>query len=430
MKKNKFYNPVFERQKSIDLALTNATEIEKELLGKQETLKVIDMPIEHLMYRIENFRTDSMQEAFIAEKNEKAGYFRDYSESEKIQFQQHELLVPLTERGDQSLAKRFRTEKKHQNEPLLINNRGEDGVAVVVNGNRRLCMWRECYYTDPITYAHFETIQCALLPSTFDADKEAQIEFELQIAKEIKQEYNWINDRKAKRHLQTILTEKKGMSLDDATKQVAKETGIQESRLKNQLASYRLAREYLRDFLNLENRWDEVEDKEQAFYSLATTLNGKMDQTAKEEIKTLSFQVMAGSVKGRSKHLSVMAIGKNLQKIAKKVQPELPTPAKKTSKKKSKLQPARKNKIHVNPYEGFKPGEIAELIDDAIDEIVFEHKKKGNHGQELARIKNTIKTTNKGFDKGFNINNKQAYIEVIDDCVEELKAMKTKLERK
>ena len=430
MNQDKFYKPVFERQKKLDQALTSSTEIQKEFLGRQVTLKVVDMPIEYLLYRIENFRTESLQEVVIAEKKEKSDYFRNYSESEKIQFEQHQLLVPLTFKGEISLDKRFRTEKKHQNEPLLINNRGDDGVAVVVNGNRRLCVWRELYYSNPTKYAHFETIQCAILPSTFDKSKEAQIEFELQIAKEIKQEYNWIDDRKAKLNLETLYTNKDGMVLSSAVKRVAKETGIQESRLKNQVIGFELSKEYLKDFLNLENRWDEVEDKEQAFYTLATVLNGANTPTAKDEIKALSFQVMAGNAKGRTKHLAIMAIAKNLQKLATKIQPELPKkPSQKTGKKKSKLQPSG-GKAHVNPYEGFLPGDLADLIDDAIDEILFEHKQKGNHGQELARIKTTIVTTNKRFDKSFNLSNKEAYIEIIDDCLNELKAMKKKLEKK
>ena len=144
--------------------------------------------------------------------------------------------------------------------------------------------------------------------------------------KEYKQEYSWVNDRKAKLHLQTILTDKKGLQVPDAVKQVAKETGIQESRLKNELIAYELSKEYLKDFLKLENRWDEVEDKEQAFYTLATTLNSTTVQSAKDEIKTLSFHVMAAKPKKpnerknlRSKHLSIMAIGKNLQKLGLKI---------------------------------------------------------------------------------------------------------------
>ena len=122
-----------------------------------------------------------------------------------------------------------------QTEPILINNRsGEHGTAVVINGNRRLATWRQLYYEDPLKYAHFASIQCDVLPSTFDQENESGLEFELQIAQDIKETYNWIDDRKAKLK-QIDFLRNKGVAQEKAIKDVAKRTRITEARLKTEL---------------------------------------------------------------------------------------------------------------------------------------------------------------------------------------------------
>ncbi len=427
MKKDIFYKPVFERQKKLDESLKLGSKKTVPLLKgkKAETITTVEMPIEYLLYRIENLRTESLQESFIAKNNEKAGYFRDHAETPDIQFKQHELLLPLTKKGNPSTYDYFKS--NIQTEPILINNRsGEHGTAVVINGNRRLATWRQLYYEDPIEFAHFALIQCDVLPSNFDQENESDLEYQLQIAQDIKEEYNWINDRKAKLKKIERLTNK-GVSQERAIKEVAKESNITEARLKTELEAFALGKKYLDNFLNKSNQWNEIEADEQAFSSLAQSLN-KKSETDQAWIETLGSQIIAGETKGASKHNRIMFTARRLMDVGRKIQNELP-PLPKQKKSKSSLKPAA---VHGNPYEGYSPGELSELIGDAIDELLAEDKleKSQNHAQELNRIQTTIKTTNRKFDKTYSKEKIPAYIVVIDECIKELEDMKAKLEGK
>lgn len=153
--------------------------------GRYRPLPVIEVPIEMLVYRTENIRTKSLQKQWLAQHRDlpRDLFVRDPFSIE-AQENQHQVLKLLVDK--ENLLKTFRdNDKLQQTEPLICSNDG-----IVVNGNRRLCAWRELYYNNRIKYAHFQTVRVAVLPDN-DSQGMFDLEVALQIRSDMKAEYVW-----------------------------------------------------------------------------------------------------------------------------------------------------------------------------------------------------------------------------------------------
>lgn len=153
--------------------------------GKYRPLPVIEVPIELPVYRIENIRTKSLQKQWLAQHRDlPKDLFVSDPFSIETQEAQHQVLKLLVDK--ENLLKTFKNnDKLQQTEPLICSNDG-----IVVNGNRRLCAWRELYYNNKSKYAHFQTVRMAVLP---DSDPQGMYDLEvaLQIHSDMKAEYAW-----------------------------------------------------------------------------------------------------------------------------------------------------------------------------------------------------------------------------------------------
>ncbi|WP_330440559.1 ParB N-terminal domain-containing protein [Micromonospora sp. NBC_00821] len=74
-----------------------------------------------------------------------------------------------------------------QQEPAIITAEG-----VLINGNRRTAALRSLYRDDDWFKARY--VQCLVLPEDAQIDELVDLEAELQIARDFKQEYSWINE--------------------------------------------------------------------------------------------------------------------------------------------------------------------------------------------------------------------------------------------
>lgn len=159
-----FGYPNAQRMVAITEAVNNSQTGEKyqiDYRGKYRPLPVIEVPIEMLVYRIENIRTKSLQRQWLAQnRNLPRDLFVSDPFSIEAQENQHQVLKLLVDK--ENLLKTFKdNDKLQQTEPLICSNDG-----IVVNGNRRLCAWRELYYNNKSKYAHFQTVRVAVLPDS------------------------------------------------------------------------------------------------------------------------------------------------------------------------------------------------------------------------------------------------------------------------
>lgn len=183
-----FGYPYMQRVLAISEAVGNLQSGEKyqvDYRGRYRPLPVIEVPIEMLVYRIENIRTKSLQKQWLAQHRDlpKDLFVRDPFSIE-TQENQHQVLKLLVDK--ENLLKTFKdNDKLQQTEPLICSNDG-----IVVNGNRRLCAWRELYYSNRTKYAHFQTVRVAVLPDN-DPQGMYDLEVALQIHSDMKAEYVW-----------------------------------------------------------------------------------------------------------------------------------------------------------------------------------------------------------------------------------------------
>ncbi|WBB77756.1 ParB/RepB/Spo0J family partition protein [Micromonospora sp. WMMD882] len=77
--------------------------------------------------------------------------------------------------------------ERGQQEPAIITAEG-----VLINGNRRTAALRSLYQDDDWAGARY--VQCLVLPQDAQQEELVDLEAELQVARDFKQEYSWINE--------------------------------------------------------------------------------------------------------------------------------------------------------------------------------------------------------------------------------------------
>lgn len=181
---DRFGEPFFTRKSEIAAkAASSSTFFPLEVMGKYQRLKQITVRIGLPVYRIGNGRTRTFQKEYLATHHVPPDLFTADPDSLAAQRAQHDILSRLA--ADEDLLKEFQGGTQ-QTEPVIVTSTG-----VVVNGNRRLCVWRTLYYNDPERFKYFEFIDAAVLPEDCDEAEIKALEKRLQIQKTHRAEYKW-----------------------------------------------------------------------------------------------------------------------------------------------------------------------------------------------------------------------------------------------
>lgn len=368
---------------------------------QQEFCPLIQIPIELPMYRLENGRTVSKQEEYLAINQEldKKYFVRDKNSIE-VQLVQHQLLLELVQSTE--LDKYF---KEHDSRGNPINKQNYPIICTpdgfVVNGNRRLCCWRSLYYEAPEKYSHFKYIQAAILP-VFDEDAILELETELQIAPDIQADYSW----HAEALMMQRLRDKGQYNIAEITKKFRKKNAKETERLIKMRA---LAAEYLAwKGPEFDKRWSKVDENEYAFRELIDQMSRINSPLDKELFKYIGFALISSSqrdsdyrrIKDAKKYLS-----KIMQDLKAQLLPDHPLST-----------PERQDAPDDNPYDLLMGGappiaeegesslmlpiigdvahveDISETVEDTIDrEKLFDKAtQKATYIVEQVRYANTI----------------------------------------
>lgn len=140
------------------------------------------VPIELPKYRLENGRTYAAQAQYIALHDLPEDFFSKDPESEQAQKVQHEILKNMIH--EKGLFNFFKN--KEQDSAIILSHDG-----FVINGNRRLCAWREHYDSDRTKYKKFSHVDVIILPPADPRDID-ELEARLQEHQDIKADYSWI----------------------------------------------------------------------------------------------------------------------------------------------------------------------------------------------------------------------------------------------
>lgn len=153
--------------------------------GKLRTFPICTVRVEMPKYRLENGRTSAAQRDYIAKHKLPADFFDPArSENDEVQLAQHEILKTMAKSSDpdKDLFNFFKN--RDQEDALILDHRG-----FVVNGNRRLCTYREINDVETSRFTHVDVI---VLPDCDPKDID-ELEVHLQVERDIKQEYTWIS---------------------------------------------------------------------------------------------------------------------------------------------------------------------------------------------------------------------------------------------
>lgn len=145
-------------------------------------LSLVELEVDWVRFSTLNHRTRAEQRAEIA-RTEDAGLFTADPLGPAAQDAQYLIL-----RGQDGFADlKDDLKSRGQQEPAIIT---ADGA--LINGNRRAAALRSLYIDDDQKGAHY--LKCLVLPADATPAELVDLETELQIARDFKQEYGWINE--------------------------------------------------------------------------------------------------------------------------------------------------------------------------------------------------------------------------------------------
>ena len=231
--------------------------------GDKATLKVVRLPINVPVYRVDNCRTYSEQQDIIAKNGFDETYFTKGQELSTVQTSQHEILLRITKSGPSSVSSIL--DVLHiggQRDPILITSTG-----VVVNGNRRLSAIRELCAADSSVNSKWAFVKCLVLPPDTSPEEVDDIEANEQARPQTKLDYDWIGDAQLVR---------RQVSRKGDTRLVAQQLRRSDSDVKNLLQAIGEADLYLNEWACKPSQYSLVSgDAEQIFGDLPKRLSGK-----------------------------------------------------------------------------------------------------------------------------------------------------------
>ena len=271
-----------------------------EVMGKYQRLKQITVRIGVPVYRMQNGRTRTFQKEYLATHPDVAAdLFTLDPESVAAQKAQHTILQKLAE--DEDLYKEF-SGGTQQTEPIIVTSTG-----VVVNGNRRLCVWRTLFAKDPSEYKHFEYIEVAVLPEDCDEAEIRALEKRLQIQKTHRAEYKW-HTRAA------MMKEEREDGAKDAD--LAKSYGLASKKDVDIIISALEYAELYLQKIGKRDQWSLVDGDEFAFTTMVKERQKITDQGKKELFETVCFKLIETKDYQGRLYSAISEIAENLEEVA------------------------------------------------------------------------------------------------------------------
>ncbi|TBX18516.1 hypothetical protein TK43_16855 [Roseovarius sp. JS7-11] len=176
--------------------------------------------------------------------------------------------------GEEGLSEKFRDPTNKQVEPILLDENG-----FVINGNRRLCSWRELYYSDQKKYSHFSHVDVVVLPKCEDKELDA-IESRLQIEKDIRSDYTW--------HAEAKMFKEKQRKFGYTTTELSRQYRKKKKEIEELFEIRDLGAEYLSS-RDKRNMWSLLNETEHTFKRLNKTMKEQKSLADREVLKELAF---------------------------------------------------------------------------------------------------------------------------------------------
>jgi hypothetical protein len=380
-------------------------------------LPIIRVDNDYLMYRMENSRTEIQQLKYIHSNPNLPNDFFTNPESEDVQFAQENILNDINNRSGKEFLEDL---KRIQKRPIIVT---VDGY--IVNGNRRIAAFRAI---------NKRYVDCTVLPEDATVKDIYELEQELQIAKDFKLDYHWINE------LKNI---KKGMSdtrFQYSESEMAERLRISLNDVKLKIKMF----DYVEAFLQWKGitgqfDYDKIDEAEQAFIELAKN-HKKFEKSPKKltEFRNAVFSMIEEKpTKGRLYNY-ITYLAKNFDSIYNYL-------TKDTDKKKVEKK-AIKNGEDDKQSRGNELDEILDgLDDDGIQDIFSDKNDAEDNSDKIQSAIGAIKNINKEKDdaelvfnsvstalaslQGLEINNDCAKLDAIIKKLDEIERVTKELKK-
>lgn len=210
---------------------------------RQISLVRIDVPIGFPLYNVRSGRTHRAQTEWIEQHGQRHDFFAD-PEDEEVQRVQRELLEAMV--GQEGLDEDL--ERRDQRNPIVLTYDG-----CIVDGNRRVAAL--------LGQGRTENVMAVVLPEDATALEVFETELELQMARETRAQYNWVDQGL---HVRYGISE-----LGEQVASVANRMNVSQQIVEEILARMSLVDLYL-EWLGTPDAYHRVpHDSEQSFRDLA-----------------------------------------------------------------------------------------------------------------------------------------------------------------
>lgn len=262
------------------------------------------IPIELPKYRIDNGRTYAAQAQYAAKNNLPEDFFEKDPELDHVQTAQHEILKGMIDEKD--LKDFFKEEK--QSAAIILSHEG-----YVINGNRRLCTWRELYSDDRKRYQHFEHLRAIVLPPASQKDID-EMEARLQVRPDIKADYTWT--------ARALMLKHRKATYDYSNKDLAELFDMTKAEVEEYFDMLQYADTYLED-REKPGQYDVVDRAEYAFRQIHKRRPklGEKNEPKKEVFERVAFCLIDKSEEGRL-YQAIPDLADHLEKVIEHVEEE------------------------------------------------------------------------------------------------------------
>ncbi len=179
-------NPVLDQERVVFLKARIADSTKKALLTAwprpDKELRVVEVEVDWVRFSTLNHRTKAEQLRAIHETKQRDLFTADPL-GKDAQETQYKILCD--QKGFDELKADLR--ERHQQEYAVITSEG-----VLINGNRRTAALRSLYFDDHVHDARY--VRCLVLPEDATINELVDLEAELQIARDFKEDYSWVNE--------------------------------------------------------------------------------------------------------------------------------------------------------------------------------------------------------------------------------------------
>ncbi len=245
-------------------------------------LDLVELDVDWVRLSTLNHRTRAEQRREI-EQSQRPDLFTSDPMGPEAQDAQYKILC--NQDGFKDLKEDLRQRK--QQEPSIVT---ADGV--LINGNRRTAAIRSLFHDDGLL--DFRYVKCLVLPDDATTEELLYLEAELQVAKDFKQEYSWINE---------------ALLIEELYERENREFGRVASRMHRKVDDVRLMYEKLQHVHQLValagGAWLHVDfvENESAFEELAKHVRNKEAREAAEISATYYLGTITGVNYRRLRHL-------------------------------------------------------------------------------------------------------------------------------